>query len=214
MTARRRFLHAASALLAASPIGLLWAQRKPDCTTGSCAADCGPTGAATEGPFYVRNVAPAVDINTRGARGKPMRVSGVVLGGADGNTPLAGVKVEIWHCDAEGDYHPNGNGDVSRYKPSEINLRGSGVTDAQGRFAFNSIVPASYDSRRRHIHWRFEAAGHRALTTQSYWLNEKGGVRDLADFVDRDAEACRWLEFKTNARGVEEGFFTVKLAKA
>lgn len=211
---RRRFLHAATAMFAAAPVGLLWAQRKPACTATNCATDCGPTGAATEGPFYVRNVAVATDINTRAARGKPMRVSGVVLGGADGSTPLAGVKVEIWHCDAGGDYHPNGNGDVSRYRPADINLRGIGTTDAQGRFAFDSIVPANYGSRRRHIHWRFEATGHKAVTTQSYWLNEKGSARDLGDFTDRNAEACRWLEFTTNARGVEEGFFEVKLARA
>lgn len=214
MNVRRRFLHAASVLLAAAPFGLLRAQRKPECAAPGCAADCGPTAAATEGPFYVRNVAAVVNINLRGARGRPMRVGGVVLGGSDGNTPLAGVKVEIWHCDGEGRYHPDGNGDVARYRPEEINLRGSGLTDAQGRFVFDSIVPASYGSRRRHIHWRFEAPGHRALTTQSYWLDEKGSARERADFVDRDAEACRWLAFARDARGVEEGFFTVRLVKA
>lgn len=214
MPNRRHFLHAAGALLAGSPIGLLWAQHKGGCGGAGCTSTCGPTGAATEGPFFVRNVRAVTNINTRGAAGKPMRVNGVVLGGADGKTPLAGVKVEIWHCDAKGAYHPNDNGDVSRYRPEEINLRGSGLTDAQGRFAFDSIVPANYGNRRRHIHWRFEAAGHRAISTQSYWLSEKGGPRDQSDFVDREAEACRWLDFKTNARGVEEGFFEVRLALA
>lgn len=213
MPTRRHFLHAAGAVLAISPFYPLRAQAQA-CVPPACSADCGPTGAATAGPFYVRNVAATQNINTRGARGKPMRVSGVVLGGADGKTPLAGTKVEIWHCDAAGAYHPNDDGDVTGYRPEEINLRGSGLTDAQGRFAFDSIVPASYGGRRRHIHWRFEAPGHRAVITQSYWLNERGGPRDRADFVDRDAEACRWLNFTTNARGVEEGFFEVRLALA
>lgn len=167
-----------------------------------------------EGPFFVRNVAPAVDINMRRARGKPMRVSGVVHGGVDGMTPLAGVKVEIWHCDSDGNYHPNGNGDVGRYHPAEINLRGSTKTDAQGRFAFDSIVPGHYGARRRHIHWRFEASGHLAVTTQTYWLKDKGSLRAGADFVDRNPESCRWLAFADGPRGVEEALFTVQLIKA
>lgn len=211
MTTRRRFIRTAGALLTTAPVGLLWAQSKSDCGASTCTADCGPTRAAVEGPYYVRNVASATDINTRGAPGKPMRVSGVVLGGADGKTPLVDVRVEIWHCDSEGEYHPNGNGDVSRYKPAEINLRGVAKTDAQGRFAFDSIVPGIYGPRRRHIHWRFEAAGHRAVTTQSYWLNEKGSARERNDFTDRDPEDCRWLEFTTNSRGVDMGFFSVQL---
>ena len=38
-------------------------------------------------------------------------------------------------------------------------------------------------------------------------------ARDLGDFTDRHAQACRWLAFRTNARGVAEGFFEVRLAQ-
>ncbi len=214
MITRHRLIRSAGALLAAAPVGLLRAQGHADCAPADCSAKCGPTGAAVEGPFFVRNVAPAVDINGQRAPGKPMRVSGVVQGGADGRTLLAGAKVEIWHCDSDGNYHPNGNGDVSRYRPAEINLRGSTVTDAQGRFAFDSIVPGIYGGRRRHIHWRFEASGHQAVTTQTYWLKDKGSLGAAADFVDRMAESCRWLAFATGPRGVEHAVFAVQLTKA
>ncbi|MFN7155825.1 MAG: hypothetical protein ACK4OE_19290 [Acidovorax sp.] len=211
MIERRRFIRTAGTVLTTAPVGALWAQRQPDCADSPCTAGCGPTRAATEGPYYVRNVGAATDINKRGASGKPMRITGVVLGGANGKTPLANVRVEIWHCDTEGHHHPNGNGDVSRYKPAQVNLRGLSTTDAKGQFAFDSIVPGIYGTRRRHLHWRFEAAGHQAVTTQTYWQSEKGGLRDRTDFADRDVEACRWLAFTTNPRGVEEAVFTVAL---
>lgn len=214
MITRHHLIRSAGALLVAAPAGLVRAQGQANCAPSDCAAECGPTGATIEGPYYVRNVAPAVDINAHRARGKPMRVSGVVHGGVDGKTALAGASVEIWQCDSEGNYHPNGNGDVSRYRPAEINLRGVTKTDAQGRFSFDSIVPGTYGTRRRHIHWRFEASGHQAVTTQTYWLKDKGSIRARTDFVDRDVESCRWLSFADSPQGVAEAFFAVQLIKA
>lgn len=201
---RRRLLQASAALVAAAPLKTLFAQS---------AAQCGITGEATEGPFYVANVPTGAQINTRRAAGTPMRVTGVVLA-ADGKTPLAGAKVELWHADNAGEYHPGGNGDFSRYRPEQINLRGTVIADAQGRFAFDSIVPGIYGSRRRHLHWKFSARGHRALTTQSYWANERNSAKALSDFVDRNSEACRWLDFRAGAGGLMTAEFTVMLAAA
>lgn len=179
-----------------------------------CAADparCGPTAATTAGPFYVANSPSLTDINRHRSPGTPMHVSGTVLGGADGRRALAGAVVEIWHCDADGDYHPNGSGDVSRYAPEQVNLRGIGLTDAAGRYAFDSIVPGHYGNRRRHIHWRFIAEGHRPLVTQSYWLDERGTLRERLDFVDRNTDACRWVAFESRD-GIATGRFDVVLA--
>lgn len=229
MITRHHFIRSTGALLLAAPAG--WAGARDlaaECAPPHCATPCGPTGAAIEGPYFVRNLAPgsgagpaaaatgvsAVDINLRRAHGKPMQVSGVVHGGADGNTPLAGVRVEIWHCDAEGNYHPDGNGDVSRYPAEAVNLRGVSETDGQGRFAFDSIVPGTYGIRRRHLHWRFEASGHQALTTQTYWRQDKSTLRARTDVVDREAEACRWLSFANNPQGVAQAFFDVRLVRA
>jgi len=50
----------------------------------------------------------------------------------------------------------------------------------------------------RHLHWRIVADGHRALVTQTYWKDELGTARERRDPVDRDPEACRWIDFRTD----------------
>ncbi len=199
---RRDVLHALSAALVAA--GLLRA-------TSARAAACGVTAATTAGPFYVGNAPSLADINRHGATGTPMRIAGTVFGGPDGRRPLPGAVVEIWHCDADGDYHPDGSGDVSRYAPEQVNLRGVGLTGARGDFRFDSIVPGHYGNRRRHIHWRFVAEGHRPLVTQSYWLDERGTLRERLDFVDRGTDDCRWVRFEME-EGIARGRFDVVLA--
>ena len=199
--ARRRFLETAGLSVGA----LALTKALP-----AMAASCGVTAETTAGPFYVANAPTGVDINRLGANGTPMRIAGTVLGG--GRRALAGATVEVWHCDAAGDYHPDGSGDISRYPPDTVNLRGVGVTDAQGRFVFHSIVPGHYGNRRRHIHWKVAAQGHRPLTTQSYWLDERGTARERFDLVDRDTETCRWLRFETGADGLVSAHFEVVLS--
>jgi protocatechuate 3,4-dioxygenase beta subunit len=209
---RRRLLREAGALGVLAALPPAWAQSGPACSPApQCRRDCGPTAAATEGPFYVSNVPAGVDINAGQARGQPMRIAGTVYG-EDGVTPLARARVEIWHCDATGDYHPNGNGDIARWRRGDINLRGVATTDDAGRFAFTSIVPGHYGNRRRHVHWKVVAPGHRPLTTQSYWLDERGTARDRGDFADRRVEACRWVAFR-DEQGTAVGTFDVVLAK-
>lgn len=172
---------------------------------------CGATARTTAGPFYVHNAPTLENINRHGLPGAPMRISGTVFGGRDGREPLAGAIVELWHCDVGGQYHPNGSGDVSDYPTAAVNLRGIGVTDEAGQYRFDSIVPGHYGNRRRHIHWHVVAPGHRPLTTQSYWRDEKGTLRELRDGVDRNTDDCRWVDFDSASDGVASGHFDLVL---
>lgn len=204
MTSRRRLLTSfgAGLLLAAPAVGAL-ARPRANATCGPSDCDtCGPTGRATAGPFYVRNAPMTTNINLLDAPGTPMQVSGLVLGGTDGQQPLAGVRVELWHADRDGRYHPEDSGDISRYRAEDINLRGQTESDRAGRFAFRSIIPGRYGNRRRHLHWRLVVDGHQSLVTQTYWLDERGTQHERSDPVDRDPEACRWIDFRDGDAGV------------
>lgn len=75
--------------------------------------------------------------------------------------PLAGSLVEIWHADEKGDYDSVG-----------FRLRGHQFADAQGRWWFNTIVPALYPGRTRHFHFKVQRPGGRVLTTQLYFPGE------------------------------------------
>lgn len=129
---------------------------------------CGLTVEAVEGPYYVTGMMELKDgnLNSTNLAGVPIEISGHVYDGLDAAKPLVGAAVEIWHADSDGSYHPNGNGPASNYKPEELALRGFVLTDAEGRYRFDTIYPGEYPGRTRHIHFKIRASGKPELTTQ------------------------------------------------
>lgn len=149
-----------------------------------------------EGPLYVAG-APVEQGFARlddgsDANGHTLIMHGTVLG-ADGR-PLAGATVEVWHANTKGFYsHFDPTGEQ---KP--FNMRRTIVTDAQGRYRFQSIVPVGYGcppdgptqallnqlgrhgNRPAHIHFFVSAEGHRKLTTQ---INIDGDPLVYDDFA-------------------------------
>ena len=71
-------------------------------------------------------------------------------------TPLAGVLVDIWHCDALGVY--SDVQDPSFNTAGKKFLRGYQVTDASGIARFTTIYPGWYQGRTVHIHFKIRSA--------------------------------------------------------
>jgi protocatechuate 3,4-dioxygenase beta subunit len=86
-----------------------------------------------------------------GEPGEPMRVSGRVLA-ADGQ-PRENVIVYAYHTDARGIY-PLPSKSHGRASDRHGRLRSWAISDRDGRYAFETIRPASYPSRSipAHIH--------------------------------------------------------------
>ena len=124
-----------------------------------------PTG---EGPYYIAGTAQLTggELNYTDLPGDPIKIVGHVYSGADTSKPLAGAKIEIWQADSDGFYHPEGNGDIGKYDPNQIALRGYVLTHGAGAFQFTSIYPGHYWGRTRHIHVRVSAPGHGGMFTQ------------------------------------------------
>ena len=209
---RKEFIRRASLSLLSIPVVFQGCSISVESQT-SGSEHCGYTDSATEGPFFVSSSRHTVDINYTNLPGKPIRVSGVVYGGEDGKTPLSNVRIEVWHSDKDGTYHPTGDGDISDYKASEIALRGHVFTNEQGEYSFSSIEPGLYPGRRRHIHYKIIANEHDELTTQSYWLSEKDDEIAQNDWTDRNTEACRYVAFEKVGERVE-GKFDIYLKHA
>lgn len=141
-----------------------------------------------EGPLYVAG-APEVHGHARlddgrDTDGQLLLMHGTVYGN-DGQ-PLAGAKVEVWHCDTRGFY--------SHFDPTGVqapfNMRRTLIADAQGRYSFRSILPKGYGvppgspteqllfalgrhgQRPAHIHFFVDAEGQRKLTTQINIAND------------------------------------------
>lgn len=162
ITSRRRLLHGG---LAASALLLLPAAGRAELPlTPACDADGPATPRQTEGPFYTRDTPEKADFRAD-AEGEPLLLAGFVLDRRC--RPVAQALVDLWHADAAG-----------RYDNAGFRLRGHQITDAEGRFAFATIVPGAYPGRTLHYHVKVQAPGGPLLTTQLYFPDHPGNARD------------------------------------
>ncbi len=129
------------------------------------AQTCGViTPRQTEGPFYSPGT-PLRATLLEGGEKTRFVLAGRVL--SPDCRPVANALVDLWHCDERGVYDNQG-----------FRYRGHQFTDAEGRYRFETIVPALYPGRTRHFHVKVQPRGGRLLTTQLYWPNEPANQRD------------------------------------
>lgn len=99
------------------------------------------------------------------ANGEPMVLYGQVLDPS--GAPLSGYVVEIWQVDADGIYdHPGDANTASR--DQGFQFYGTAQTDEHGLYAFRTLVPARYEPRPRHIHFKVKLNSAEVLTSQFY----------------------------------------------
>lgn len=162
---RRRRLLGAAAAGACLPPALLFspsllAQSVP--LTPSCGKQ---TARQTAGPFFKPESPARKSLVEKDNKAGLLVVSGVVL--STNCKPVANALLDFWHADEFGDYDNKG-----------FSYRGHQLTDAQGRWRLETILPAEYPGRARHIHVNVQAPGRRVLTTQLYFPEEFGHHRD------------------------------------
>ncbi|MET4576668.1 catechol 1,2-dioxygenase [Ottowia thiooxydans] len=173
-----------------------------------------------EGPLYVAG-APVEQGFARLDDGSDKQGHTLIMHGtvyaADGK-PVSGATVEVWHANTKGFYsHFDPTGEQQPF-----NMRRTIVTDADGRYKFQSIVPMGYGcppdgptqallnqlgrhgNRPAHIHFFVTADGHRKLTTQ---INIDGDplVYDDFAYATRDGLVPPLVEQTDEARIKEEG---------
>ncbi len=103
----------------------------------------------TEGPYFVDTQLDRSDIREE-REGVPIDLAfNVSTIDADAAcTPLVGALVDIWHCDALGQYSGVENNDRETF------LRGYQLTDDSGTARFTTIYPGWYRGRAVHIHFK------------------------------------------------------------
>jgi protocatechuate 3,4-dioxygenase beta subunit len=157
---RRRAVITATTVMA---VGAAWPLRSRSAPpTPGCGS---PTHPQTEGPYFKPQSPQRADLVEPGIEGPLLRLTGVVNDTAC--RPIAGALIDVWQADAAG-----------RYDNTGFRLRGHLFSDAQGRFALNTIVPGAYPGRTRHLHLRLQPPGGRVLTTQLYFPGDPGNPRD------------------------------------
>jgi protocatechuate 3,4-dioxygenase beta subunit len=143
------------------------------------AQTCGVvTPSQTEGPFFTPSSPLRTSLAEAGSKAQPLVVSGRVL--SPQCQPLANALVDVWHADEDGEYDNRGY----RY-------RGHQFTDSEGRYHFESIVPALYPGRARHYHLKIQPKGGRILTTQLYFPGDPSNSRDGLYRRDLELKSAR-----------------------
>ncbi|WP_341709767.1 intradiol ring-cleavage dioxygenase [Limnobacter sp.] len=160
---RRKILQASAGLVFAGP---MLGQRQVLAQTPECNPN--PTPRQIEGPYYTPQT-PRRSNLIDGLPGEVLVFEGRVLSTACQS--VAGAIVDLWSCDAQGVYDNSG-----------FKLRGHQITDAQGRFRFETLMPGSYGNssfrRTPHLHVKVQGPGTPLLTTQLYFSDQPLNQRD------------------------------------
>lgn len=195
------------ASLAASPAVMLGArptqaQEAAAVTAGLISSNvCMLATEVTEGPYYIDPELVRADI-TEGKEGVAMDM---VIQVVDASCrPLAGARVDIWHCDAQGNYsgYANQGSDGTLDTSGETFLRGTQMADARGIVTFRTIYPGWYRGRTTHIHHKVFLDEMNVLTGQIFFpdalsqylydnvppYNDRASARDTVNSNDGIAE--------------------------
>lgn len=137
-----------------------------------------PTGCVvrpelTEGPLFVEEDLNRSDIRLDPSNGKLSE--GVQLDltftvtklDNSACTPLSGVQVDVWHCDANGIYSDTTQ--LGMQTVGQKFLRGYQVTDESGVAKFTTIYPGWYTGRAVHIHFKMRTGDGYDFTSQLFF---------------------------------------------
>lgn len=138
-------------------------------TSGSTSGSCTLTASETEGPFPTKTPASLVSNDiTSDRQGTKLTVKITIQNKNNSCEGLEGALVDIWHCDAAGNYSEYGGTGMQATNYTSVHfLRGRQTTDANGLVTFTSIYPGWYSGRAPHIHVHiYNASGKSLLVTQ------------------------------------------------
>jgi protocatechuate 3,4-dioxygenase beta subunit len=110
----------------------------------------------TEGPYYMTGSPERTSLVEPDMSGDRLGVVGTVL--FQDCVPVAGAWLDFWQADAAGQYDNDG-----------YRLRGHQFSDEAGRYRLDTVLPAAYGGRPRHIHVKVQPPGGPILTTQLYF---------------------------------------------
>jgi protocatechuate 3,4-dioxygenase beta subunit len=128
-------------------------------TTPGTSSTCAVTPTETIGPYPSLTDLIRSDIR-EGKSGTTLTLTITVVNTNASCTPVSGANVEIWQCDATGNYSQYGTQTAQTY------LRGIQTTNANGDVTFTTVYPGWYQGRATHIHVEVVRNGSSVKVTQ------------------------------------------------
>ena len=103
----------------------------------------------------------------RASTGHQLVVAGVVLA-ADTGAPIVGARVVRWHASPSGVYQDE--------------FRSLLLTDHEGRYQVETLVPGHFGGLPRHIHFHVSAPGFVEVETRLLWIDRLPPALNALDF--------------------------------
>lgn len=161
----------------------------------------------TEGPYFVEEKLNRSDIRSDPSSNSVSEGTELLLvlrvSQISGSScmPLAGAKVDLWHCDALGVY--SDVQDRSFDTRGKKFLRGYQITDKNGAVQFITIYPGWYPGRAVHMHFKIRTD---AVSQQSYEFTSQLYFDD--SFTDQiHAQAPYAAKGQHRLRNNQDGIF-------
>jgi protocatechuate 3,4-dioxygenase beta subunit len=140
-----------------------------------------------EGPYFLSGSPEKASLIEPGMGGTPLTISGYVL--TEDCKWIPGTKLDFWQADANGEY------DLQGYR-----LRGHVFTDENGRYQIQTILPAQYGTRPRHIHVMVMPPGQPGLTTQLYFPGDSPYPELTVELSEDSQGAAAMFNFVLSSR--------------
>ena len=128
-------------------------------TIPGSSSTCAVTPTETIGPYPSLTDLIRSDIR-EGKSGTTLTLTITVFNTNDSCNPVSGASVEIWQCDAAGNYSQYGSQAAQTY------LRGIQTTNGNGDVTFTTVYPGWYQGRATHIHVEVVRNGSSVKVTQ------------------------------------------------
>jgi protocatechuate 3,4-dioxygenase beta subunit len=121
----------------------------------ACTAPAQALVELTEGPYYTANPPQNANLRIAGVAGTPLTLTGYVV--SQSCQPIANAKLDFWQADGNGNYDNSG-----------YTLRGWQLTDANGAYRLETVIPGLYPGRTEHIHFKVTVNG-KTYTSQLFF---------------------------------------------
>jgi len=127
--------------------------------------DVKPTPAAADDATFKAGAPLKASLVEPGITGERLVLTGTVSGVICG--PIKGARVDFWQADPQGVYDAKG-----------FRLRGHVLTDDKGVYRIETVLPAAYGRRARHLNAKVQAAGKPTLATQLFIADDPQNLKD------------------------------------
>jgi len=193
-----------------------------DSGTDTAGSDCTVSPSETAGPFPTKSPSSLVTSDIVSDRtGVPLTINLTINDANNNCSALAGAIVDIWHCDADGNYSEYGNTGMQQSNYTSVHfLRGRQTTSDAGLVTFTSIFPGWYAGRAPHIHVHvYGSDGTSLLVTQIAFPTDvcdtvyttatdfyKRGKQDTSNARDNIFTDSLASELATVTGNIEDGY--------